>query len=157
MKHCYFTIGAGTILLLFGSCANKDKPITEVPAIVDSIAQSNADSVRLASVWLKFSYAERRGKRVFDQYCVICHGQHGEGDGFNAYNLDPKPHTLTDSAYVGAFSDASLSQLIAFGGRGVNKSVLMPAYGSTLKSDQISYLVSYLRVLAHNMKRDSEP
>ena len=150
MKHCSFTIGACMILLLFGSCANKDKPVTELPTFADSIAESNGDSVRLASVWFKFSYAERRGKRLFDQYCVICHGQLGEGDGFNAYNLDPKPHSFTDSAYIAAFSDASLSQLIAFGGRGVNKSVLMPAYGSTLKRDQISHLVSYLRVLAHN-------
>ena len=35
--------------------------------------------------------ARRRGSRVFAQYCVICHGTQGAGDGFNSTKLKPQP------------------------------------------------------------------
>jgi mono/diheme cytochrome c family protein len=149
MRHSII-LGLCSFLFFFGSCRNNEKPEPAETAKVDSLSPSFEDSIRTASAWSKFSYGERKGKRVFDEYCVICHGQHGEGDGFNSYNLDPKPHSLADSVYIAAFSDAALAQVISFGGRGVNKSVLMPAYKWTLRSDQISYLVAYVRLLAHN-------
>ena len=97
------------------------------------------------------TYEQRQGGYLYLKYCAICHGAQGGADGFNTYNLDPKPHSLADSAYVAALSDGALTQVIGLGGRGVNKSVLMPAYGWTINKDQISYLVSYMRVLARNV------
>jgi mono/diheme cytochrome c family protein len=94
------------------------------------------------------SYAQRRGMRVFRHYCVVCHGEEGKGDGFNAYNLDPKPRDLADAKYQDAISDEALTEVVTQGGRGMNKSVLMPAYGKTLSRDQITDLVAYLRTLA---------
>lgn len=93
------------------------------------------------------TYEQRQGKYLYMKYCTVCHGDHGEGDGFNAYNLDPKPHSLADSAYGASFSDASLARVISVGGRGANKSVLMPAYGHTITPDEIAYLVAYIRSL----------
>ena len=102
--------------------------------------------------WVKYSYAERQGKKIFDHYCVVCHGATGEGDGFNSFNLDHRPHSLADSAYVVALSDAILTQVIKFGGRGANKSILMPAYPYSLNSDQISFLVAYIRTFVKKEK-----
>lgn len=90
-------------------------------------------------------YEEREGKFLFHVYCAVCHGDGGGGDGFNAYNLDVKPHSLADSAYMAQVSENSLRQVIALGGRGVNKSVLMPPYGHTLSEVQIGYLIAYIR------------
>ena len=84
------------------------------------------------------------GKQLFEQYCVVCHGQSGEGDGFNAYNLNPKPHSLSDSTYMRALSSETLTETISFGGKGINKSVLMPAYQNTLSKTQISNVVVYI-------------
>jgi mono/diheme cytochrome c family protein len=150
MKYSSFTSCVVVLLLLFCSCGGKERPATALMEKSDTVGRSGADTLQVTKASFTFSYTQEKGGRLFDRYCVICHGQHGEGDGFNAYNLDPKPHSLADSAYVAAFSDEALSQVIALGGRGVNKSVLMPAYGWTLTKDQISYLVSYLRTLAHN-------
>jgi mono/diheme cytochrome c family protein len=96
------------------------------------------------------TYEQRQGREIYLRYCSVCHGERGGADGFNTYNLDPKPHTLADSAYVAAISDAALTQVIGFGGRGVNRSVLMPGYQWTLNRDRISYVVSFVRVLARN-------
>ena len=94
------------------------------------------------------TYEQRQGKYLYGRYCAVCHGDQGAGDGFNAYNLNPKPHSLADSSYMAALSDASLKQVVELGGRSVNRSVLMPAYGGTLGQDEISYLVAYMRMFA---------
>ncbi len=103
------------------------------------------DSIHQADPWIDLTYAERKGKQLYDHYCAVCHGSSGEGDGFNAFNLDPRPRNLADSSYIAALSDATLGQIITFGGRRMNRSVLMPAYQSTMTQDQISYLIAYIR------------
>lgn len=95
-----------------------------------------------------FTYAQRRGMRIFRHYCVVCHGEEGAGDGFNAYNLDPAPRDLTDPKYQNAISDETLTEVVTQGGRGMNKSILMPAYGKTLSKEQISDLVAFIRTLS---------
>ena len=110
----------------------------------DSLAAAIADSLIRNDPWLRYTYTERRGKELFEQYCVVCHGISGEGDGFNAYNLNPKPHSLSDSTYMKALSVENLAETISFGGKGVNKSVLMPAYQRTLEKTQISDVVVYI-------------
>jgi mono/diheme cytochrome c family protein len=110
----------------------------------DSLSVARADSLIRNDLWLRYSYDERQGKSLFDQYCAVCHGMSGEGDGFNAYNLNPKPHSLADSTYMKPLSVETLSETISFGGRGINKSVLMPAYQNTLDKTQISNVVTYI-------------
>jgi mono/diheme cytochrome c family protein len=100
-----------------------------------------AESVPLRTL----SYEEMQGSDLYGKYCQVCHGQEGKGDGFNAFNLDPHPRDFTDSAYMKALSDDQIVQTIAGGGRSVNKSPLMPAYGWTLNRQQIRYLASYVR------------
>lgn len=136
------------ILPLVIGCKIKRSATAQANGKSDSLAIAISDSLQQTDPWLKYSFAERQGKELFDHFCAVCHGAQGEGDGFNSYNLDPKPHSLADSAYVAALSDATLAQVIASGGRGVNKSVLMPAYQNTLNQDQISYLLAYIRTFA---------
>jgi mono/diheme cytochrome c family protein len=88
------------------------------------------------------TYEQLEGKDLFGAYCAVCHGSGGAADGFNTFNLDPKPHDLTDSTYVAGLNDDALKQVIRLGGIGVNKSNLMPAYRWTLSENQIEYLVS---------------
>jgi mono/diheme cytochrome c family protein len=116
-----------------------------------------ADSGRAAGVTLEnvvaheertVSYEERQGAYLFGRYCAVCHGLEGKGDGFNAFNLDPRPRDLSDSTYMRALSDAQIMQTINGGGRSVNKSPLMPAYGWTLSRQEIQELSSFVKTLA---------
>lgn len=93
------------------------------------------------------TYQQQQGQRLFAHYCAICHGKSGAGDGFNAWNLDPRPRNLNDPAYQHAVSDVWLAEVITQGGRGVNKSNLMPAWKSTLNKDRIAALVAFIRTL----------
>ena len=93
------------------------------------------------------SYEQSNGKKLFEHYCAVCHGLTGEGDGFNAYNLNPKPRNLADREAMARFSDQQLSEAISQGGRERGKSNLMPPWGHTLNERQIRYVVAYLRTL----------
>ncbi|HUI64087.1 MAG TPA: cytochrome c [Bacteroidota bacterium] len=94
------------------------------------------------------SYEERQGRVLYEKYCLVCHGKEGRGDGFNAYNLDPHPRDFSDSTYMAALSDAQIVRTISGGGRSVNKSPLMPAYGWTIDKADLSYIASYIRTFA---------
>jgi mono/diheme cytochrome c family protein len=93
------------------------------------------------------TYEQSNGKKVFEHYCAVCHGAAGEGDGFNAFNLNPKPRNLADREAMRRFSDQQLYDAISQGGAERGKSNLMPPWGHTLNERQIRYLVAYLRTL----------
>ena len=90
---------------------------------------------------------EAEGRRLYDFYCSLCHGSTGEGDGFNAWNLDPRPEPFKRNPLVEGVADEDLATVIRAGGRSVGKSVLMPPWGDTLAGAEIDALVAYLRVL----------
>ena len=92
-------------------------------------------------------YEQSNGKKLFGHYCAVCHGESGEGDGFNAFNLNPKPRNLADREAMKSFSDRQLFDAISQGARERGKSNLMPPWGHTLNERQIRYLVAYLRTL----------
>lgn len=93
------------------------------------------------------TYTQQKGKRLYDHYCAVCHGTEGAGDGFNAYNLNPRPQDMTKKDYLEVVTDDYLVEAINQGGRGVKRSVLMPSYERTLSKTQIEAIVAYLRVL----------
>ena len=93
------------------------------------------------------NYEQSNGQKLFAHYCAVCHGTSGEGDGFNAFNLNPKPRDLSDRASLQHFSDQQLFLVISQGGAERGKSNLMPPWGHTLNERQIRYVVAYIRTL----------
>jgi mono/diheme cytochrome c family protein len=90
----------------------------------------------------------RAGKKTYEQLCASCHGPEGKGDGPAAAALNPRPKDLSDDGYAGKLSDRYLFEVIKGGGPKVKKSPLMPAWGHTLKDQEIWNLVAYLRSIA---------
>jgi len=93
----------------------------------------------------QLAYELRLGQAVYRHYCMTCHGEAGAGDGFNAFNLDPRPKDLSDPALQKAKSDADLMDAVRRGGAGVGLSPLMPPWGRTLTPVQIEQVVGYIR------------
>jgi mono/diheme cytochrome c family protein len=115
----------------------------------DSVSTSDSGAVTpLIKASILVSYEERQGRALFLKYCSVCHGAEGKGDGFNAFNLDPRPRDLSDKQYMSAFSEERLYQTIDVGGRGMNKSPSMPSWGGRLNRQEIKYVMAYVQSLS---------
>jgi mono/diheme cytochrome c family protein len=138
-----------SLLFLPGGCARKAAPApAKTPVAPASAAAAPEASAPAAATPAPLPYEARLGKVTFTHYCQTCHGETGAGDGFNAFNLDPRPRDLSDPEFQKKKSDAELADAIRRGGSGVGLSALMPPWGHTLSAGQVDELVLYLRTLA---------
>lgn len=134
-------------LILLASMA----AVATAPWLLDRIGApagaAQAASAESPKEGVVLNYEQSNGKKLFEHYCAVCHGASGEGDGFNAFNLNPKPRNLADHAAMTSFSDQQLADAISRGGWERGRSNLMPPWGHTLNERQIRYLVAYVRTL----------
>ena len=86
-----------------------------------------------------------RGKILYENYCAVCHGDAGAGDGFNSTNLAVPPPDLR--AVVAAHGEVLVTQVVRDGSGAVGKSALCPPYGRTLDDSDRQLIVSYVRDL----------
>lgn len=91
-----------------------------------------------------------KGKRLFIKYCAHCHGNKGNGDGFNAEYLDKDPTELSSPKFQAKRSNEKLFRVIKEGGAKVKKSHLMPSFGYTLSEEEIWALVTFIRYLGRD-------
>ncbi|HEY1434908.1 MAG TPA: cytochrome c [Thermoanaerobaculia bacterium] len=120
----------GVVFLVLTSCSRKapaKAPAAKAPAPMPS-------------------YELRLGRATYQHYCQTCHGETGAGDGFNAFNLDPRPRDISDPAFQKK-TNAELADAIQRGGAGVGLSSLMPPWGRTLSREEIDQTILYLRSL----------
>ncbi|MCH8048325.1 MAG: cytochrome c [Planctomycetes bacterium] len=96
--------------------------------------------------------ARTRGRETYMHYCQICHGDTGQGDGFNSTNLAVAPRDFSDPEFWKSSTDERLTSAIADGGEAVGKSVLMPAWGKTLSQQQIDDVIAYLPTIPEQVK-----
>ncbi len=94
------------------------------------------------------SYELRLGRATYQHYCQTCHGETGAGDGFNAFNLDPRPRDISDPAFQKKKTDAEFADAIVRGGAGVGLSPLMPPWGRTLSRAEVDQTILYIRSLS---------
>ena len=141
-----------TVALLFVGCSRKNETTAKQELISDSTALADSSSLAAVPKTVDLSYEQRQGKELYTKYCAICHGKEGKGDGFNAFNLDPRPRNFTDATYMDALSDNRLVETISQGGRGVNRSLLMPSWGGRLNRQEIEYVISFVRSFSNPHK-----
>ncbi len=65
-------------------------------------------------------------RKAFKSKCVVCHGDHGAGDGPGAAALNPKPRAFGDSEWQASITDEQITKVIVQGGAAVGKSAAMP-------------------------------
>ncbi len=86
--------------------------------------------------------AAERGKRLYRQNCLPCHGETGKGEGPMGKAIGAHPGNLTDKARMGKHSDGEIYWKTAKG------KLPMPAFDQKLNEKEIWDLVSYVRSLA---------
>jgi cytochrome c oxidase cbb3-type subunit III len=94
-----------------------------------------AISILSACVLAAQAKSQQMGQQLFGSMCAGCHGLDGRG-GEHAPNI-------ATAAEVQQMADAELLRVVRNG----IPSAGMPGFGSTLQSDQLKAVVSYLRIL----------
>ena len=87
------------------------------------------------------------GKDLYDQNCVLCHGDKGKGDGIAGRTSKIPPANFTDPKLMAAETDGSLFWKMSEG-RGP-----MPTWKETLSDKERWQLVDYIRKL----NKDANP
>lgn len=84
------------------------------------------------------------GQKIYNSYCVACHGANGKGDGAMAKVLDVKPADHTNIKKMAQLSNSDLEKAIK---KGTDK--MMPAWDNILSDDEVNDVLGYIRLLSH--------
>lgn len=82
------------------------------------------------------------GKKVYEKYCTLCHGEKGDGKGASSRTLLIEPASFTVKARMKSQSDGALAWKILYG-RGP-----MPSWAPVLAEDDIWNVINYIRQFA---------
>ncbi|MDE2059533.1 MAG: cytochrome c [candidate division NC10 bacterium] len=80
-----------------------------------------------------------KGKKVYADKCVGCHGEKGKGDGVGARMLSKKPIDYTDKKAMSKLTDEDMKRTVKQG------KAPMPAWGTLLTDQEIDNVVAYIR------------
>lgn len=131
--------------LVITGCGKKEGKPAKAGAKEGAATESAAGSVNEQ----KLPYAMKEGKRLFTQYCGVCHGDAGDGSGqYYGFSLKPSPANFTDKAFMKTLSDESIYKVISEGSVSVGKSKMCPPWGKTLNREEIDFLVDYVKTFA---------
>src|ERR1035441_33599 len=102
------------------------------------VAPSYADTIKNPLAGDAQSVAD--GKKLYGQYCAVCHGDKGKGDGIAAAGLNPKPANHT-AEKVQSQTDGAIFWKTTTG------RPPMAGYEKTFTATQRWALVNYIRTL----------
>lgn len=133
------------------------KKICAILIIACSFLLSNSALAQLAWVAPKYSNdiknplkdnknATAKGKKIFSQMCIVCHGVTGKGNGVAGVSLDPRPANFL-SIDVRNETDGAIFWKLTEG------KPPMAAYKDLLTDDQRWELVNYIRHLEATNKK----
>lgn len=102
------------------------------------VAPSSANSIK--NPYKGNANATAAGKTLYKQFCAICHGDKGKGDGLAGMNLKPRPGNFTKDA-VQSQTDGAIYWKMTEG------RAPMASYKTALTEQQRWQLVNYIRQL----------
>jgi mono/diheme cytochrome c family protein len=111
--------------------------IMSVMGVVTLLSVASAASVAPA-----FGADLAKGKSIYGDKCLKCHGEKGRGDGRKAADLEKKPADYTDKAKMAKFTDEDLKKTVKEGKKP------MPAFGKKLSDEEIDGVIAYIRTFA---------
>lgn len=122
-------------------------PKRSVPVAGTTVYVKDADAARnMANPVRVDTKSVDMGGRLFEIYCVACHGKSGTGDGLVGAKLILKPFNLTSSNDQHSWNakdypDGYIFGMMTFGG------AVMPSYANDLSATERWHVVNYIRTV----------
>lgn len=100
----------------------------------------------------------QEGKKIYEQYCLACHGASGKGDGFAMQNLKDewgekiKPADLRKPFIKSGRSLSDLYKVLITGVSGTP----MPSYKDAATQEELWAIIAYIEELRQAYKREEK-
>jgi mono/diheme cytochrome c family protein len=139
MKRVEIVAATGLVMVLAWSAAGCSKTEPQRTAPTAPAAPAVVATVQPAD-------PAREARALFKTKCVVCHGDHGAGDGPGAAALVPKPRAFADAEWQASATDEHIRKIILEGGPAVGKSPAMPPNPDLMGKDEVvAALVKVIR------------
>ena len=119
----------------------------QLRAVIGFLAVQGVPDFNYYEPWTSPEFAKAsagRGKVIYKEYCMQCHGSKGRGDGPAASGLEPKPAIHANIAFDQVPVEY-LYNMINYGGAAMGKSASMPYWGLTIGQQGVADVMAYLR------------
>jgi len=123
--------------------AGKKMPIWRRAIPESNIEHIAAYIAQIKSTDLRFIGDPRRGRLIFRNSCVACHGSRGKGTGILAKLIGAPMSDFSNPESVKRYGDKALLMIIRKG-----KDKFMPGWEGTLNNKEIIDVASYVRSLS---------
>lgn len=134
-----FTIHNGEFL------ADATEP--QLRAVIGFLAAQGVSDFKYYEPWTSPEFGKAsagRGKVIYKEYCMQCHGASGKGDGPAASGIEPKPAIHANIAFDQVPTEY-LYNMINYGGAAMGKSPNMPYWGLTIGQQGVADVIAYLK------------
>jgi mono/diheme cytochrome c family protein len=140
---CSFTLGVTVVLLVSLAPAGCSKHSASEPPAPKAAAVASEEPEPAPD-------PAQEARKLFNTKCIVCHGDHGAGDGPGAAALNPKPRAFGDPMWQANVTDDQIKKTIIGGGASVGKSAAMSANPELAdKPDELTALVKIVRDFKH--------
>ena len=134
---------AGLSLLLCGSAMAQANPPSEPAGAMQSCTGTTTEECIVRQFKDSQEASNIRGRLVFQNYCTLCHGPEGRGDGRAAKLHTPRPFNLTTSTAPRYY----IADMVTKGGEAMGRGKGMPPWGDQLTDEQLGDVLNYLFTL----------
>ncbi len=90
----------------------------------------------------------QRGQKIYNTYCIVCHGPKGQGDGYIVPKFPRPPTLLSDK--VRDWSDGRIFHVVTMGQN------LMPSYATQIRPEDRWAIILYVRAIQRATKPSPE-
>lgn len=120
----------------------KDPRALVPDSIMPTFGFSDADYQAMTSYLmnLKKTPPINNSQEIYQNLCLRCHGEKGDGNGLIATYLDPYPRDFTNAGFMNSKTEERLANSIKNGVEGTS----MPAWGKVLNDEQIKGVLAYI-------------
>jgi len=117
---------------------------SEIAAVVDYIQHT---------FMLPITSAQGQGRRIYSEYCSVCHGDRGDGNSRASRSLNPPPRNFTSKRAKEELTRSRMIFSVKYG----RPNTAMTAWGSDqLDDNQINAVVDYVRQSIMGLNSDED-
>ncbi|MEW8657218.1 MAG: c-type cytochrome [Candidatus Thiodiazotropha endolucinida] len=100
-----------------------------------------ADYIRITMIRPSTAADGEKGRRLYAEYCSVCHGDDGRGARWTLTNLKPPPRNFTLPGSADQLSPQHMFKVVRYG----KADTAMPGFTSQLDDSDISSVVDFVR------------